>query len=75
MNYDATSTVSNFYTGNACKRPVKVHLDTKIRFGRSAAVKRSIYICMAKIPSGATSLLGDPGCGGWGVFSGATFER
>ena len=24
---------------------VKVHLDTKNRFGRSAAVKRSIYIC------------------------------
>ena len=33
---------------------VKVHLDTKIRSGRSAAVKRSISICNVKIPSGAT---------------------
>ena len=35
----------NFYTGK-CVRTVRksAHLDTKIRFGRSAAVKSSIFV-------------------------------
>ena len=43
-----------FIRDNARKGAVKVHLDTKNSLGRSAAVKRSISICNAKIPSGAT---------------------
>ena len=43
-----------FIPDNAWKGSVKVHLDIKIRFGRSAAVKRSISICNAKISSGVT---------------------
>ena len=39
---------------NAFFGSLKVRFDVKIRSGRSAAIKRSIFICNAKIPSAAT---------------------